>query len=58
MYEYCPICGSRDIRMVSRQSDYVTFQCEDCGYMFDVDDCYLDYEYDENGYKDADEEDY
>lgn len=51
MYEYCPICDCTDIRIIARHSDYVTFRCEDCGYTFDVDDYYLDYEYDESGYK-------
>ncbi len=58
MYEYCPICSCRDIRKIAQHSGYVTFQCEDCGYKFDVDDCYLDFEYNEQGYKDANEEDW
>ena len=58
MYEYCPICDCRDIRKVSQHCGYATFQCEDCGYQFDIDDDYLDYEYGEDGHKDVDEEDY
>ena len=57
-YEYCPICDCRDVRVVAKHLDYVTLHCEDCGYEFDVDDCYLNYEYNEDGYKDCDEEDY
>lgn len=55
MYEYCPMCSCRDIRKIAQHSGYVTFQCEDCGYKFDVDDCYLDYDYTNDGYKDVDE---
>ncbi len=58
MYEVCPICGCRDIRKTSQHCGYATFQCEDCGYTFDIDDCYLDYEYDSDGYKDTNEENY
>ena len=58
MYEYCPICGCRDIRKVSQHSGYATFQCEDCDYRFDIDDCYLDCDYTDDGYKDVDDVDY
>lgn len=58
MYEECPRCNCRDIRKISQHAGYATFQCEDCGYKFDIDDCYLDYEYDKDGYKDTDEENY
>lgn len=58
MYEHCPICGCRDIRKISQNCGYATFQCEDCGYTFEIDDCYLDYEYDSDGYKDTNEENY
>lgn len=58
MYEYCPVCGCRNIRKIAQNSDYATFQCEDCERIFDIDNCYLDYEYNEWGYKDVDEEDY
>ena len=44
-YEYCPICGSRDIMVISRSSGYTTFRCEDCGKTFNVDNCYLDEHY-------------
>ena len=47
-----------DTKKACQRSGYATFRCEDCGYKFDIDDCYLDYEYDENGSKDVDEEDY
>ena len=58
MYERCPICGCADVVKVGQHLGYVTLRCEDCGYSFDVDDCYLDYEYGESGHKDVDEEDY
>ena len=47
-YEYCPICGCRDIEVVARRSGYTTFRCEDCGKVFDVDDCYLEKHYPED----------
>ena len=58
MYEYCIVCDCRNIRKIAQHSGYATFRCEDCGYTFDIDDDYLDFEYDEFGYKDANEEDY
>ena len=58
MYEYCTRCGCRDIRKVSQHCGYATFECEDCGYSFDIVDCYLEFDYDSDGRKDADEEDY
>lgn len=58
MYEQCTRCGCRDIRKVSQHCGYATFECEDYGYSFDIDDCYLEYEYDSDGQKNVDEEDY
>ena len=58
MYEQCPICDCRDIRKIAQHCGYATFICEDCGYTFDIDDDFLEYEYNGDGRKDADEADY
>lgn len=44
-YDYCPICGSRDLEEVSHTSYGSTiFECEDCGYEVEVDDDLIGYD--------------